>query len=554
DLRSARMIAKYEQLRASEGIDPQVSAMLADEKQRQLDLERRLQEALADTLASGEVIFRGVTWDGSALGDNLSRAVNALLDRTVPELYPKLEMGARTVTGKEAEEILKAANLNALPQVYYDPPMGLGLVRSDAAGRKAIDEEAEIAREVLAYLRQQHSYGEKVTGRLLENHFTGLGYGWNPDVLHIVLAALLRAGAIEVSYQGRRYRNHIDPLVRQPFSGTQAFRSAGFAPREKVDLKSLVRAAENLESLTGEDVDIEEEAIAGRLKALARQELEGIGPALARINANKLPRSEVLTEYRDALRAIVEAAPDDCVRTLAGEGKTLRDERDQVRAIEDAVSDAELPKLLGASRALHELLPELRRRGLSAEVAEAGGRLEALFNGGEVYSRPGELVGLALRIRGAYEQLYANLHAERLQVYEAAIQELAERPEWRELEGLDDDSRLATLREAILADLKRRACDSRAINPETERCRACHAGLGQLESDIEAIGGLRQRALEQLWKAVEPEAPDTPSKRLRAVDYVHGPIASEEDLNAFLERLKAEIIAALRAGGRVILE
>ena len=59
------------------------------------------------------------------MGKELPEIVKKLLDFAVPDLYPKLEMGARKLTGKEAEDILTAANLSGLPTVFYDGPGGL---------------------------------------------------------------------------------------------------------------------------------------------------------------------------------------------------------------------------------------------------------------------------------------------------------------------------------------------------------------------------------------------------------------------------------------------
>ena len=131
-LRSAKMISKYEQIRANGQMNAQDSALLSDEKQRQLRTETRLQNALSGVIASGQSVFRGTQRDISEFGDSLGTAMNGLLGYAVPLLYPKLELGAHTVKGGEAEEILKAANLNGLPQLFYDPPVGLGLVTTDS--------------------------------------------------------------------------------------------------------------------------------------------------------------------------------------------------------------------------------------------------------------------------------------------------------------------------------------------------------------------------------------------------------------------------------------
>lgn len=563
-IRSRKMVSEYEQLRAQGQLSAQESGMLADEKQRLLSFERRLQEQLANAMAGGTVVFRGLNYDGSILGDTLESAMRALLEQLVPQLYPKLELGAMPVKGTEAEEILKAANLNALPQIFYAPPAGLGLVTRDAAGRNVVDTNAEIAREVLNYLQQQHTYGEKVTGRMLETHFTGIGYGWDPDVIRVVLAALLRAGAIEVTYQGRRYRNHADPLARAPFTGTQAFRAASFAPREQIDLKTLVAAAENLEQLTGHEVDIEEEEIATRLKELAQGELQKLGPVDAQISANHLPRPAVLQEYRDTLQGIMDAPSDDCVRILAGEGRTLLDQRGEVHQIRDAVSPANLPALLGAQRALRELWPEVPARVPEPGVVEAAELLRERFASGEIYAERAAIVDAASQISQAHERIYADLHERRRAAYAQAIEEIQARTEWQDLlretdAATDHGERFNLLRQSILGDLERRACESRTFTSlenlaDARRCPSCRASLSEMESDLDAVGTLKSRALERLWQALNPEPPEVPSKRLRVSDIARGPIASEEDLDRFLADLREEIIALLATGGRVIVE
>ena len=155
-----------------------------------------------------------------------------LFDFAVPDLYPKLGMAPSKLSGtREAEEVLKAANLGGLPPVFYDGEGGLSLVVQEGA-RYVPNPHAEIAKEVLDHLKSEHSYGNKVTGKDLEARFSGMPYGWDKDVLKLVLAVLLRAGSIEVTHQGRRFRDHTDPQCRTPLTNNVAFRNASFAPRE----------------------------------------------------------------------------------------------------------------------------------------------------------------------------------------------------------------------------------------------------------------------------------------------------------------------------------
>src|SRR5690606_10177081 len=126
--RSRQMVGKYNQLRAQNKISPEESASLSNENTMVLRLSGRLKDRLEETLAGGRGYFRGVEKVGASLGQRLGEILRKLFDHAVPELYPKLEMGSRSLKSNEAEEILRAANLNGLSKVFYSPPDGLDLV------------------------------------------------------------------------------------------------------------------------------------------------------------------------------------------------------------------------------------------------------------------------------------------------------------------------------------------------------------------------------------------------------------------------------------------
>jgi hypothetical protein len=228
--RSKQMVAKYEQLRAQNKITPDESTSLSNEKLDVSRREDRLKRLVVEALGKGTGYFDGVEKQGPDLGKSAAEIFSAMLDYAVPRLYPKLELGTRPLKGSEAEEILKAANLNGLSKIFYQGNDGLGLVVMEGT-KYVVNIQAPVAKEITGYLYQEHDYGNKVTGRMLEEHFGGLGYGWEREILWVVLASLLRAGVIEVTYQGRRFRNHLEAQVRAVFAATNAFRSASFAPR-----------------------------------------------------------------------------------------------------------------------------------------------------------------------------------------------------------------------------------------------------------------------------------------------------------------------------------
>ena len=322
---SRKMVDKYNQLSAQQKISPDEATCLQDEKNSKNGYETRLRDKLTEAMERGTGMFRGVQKDASALGKGLGEILKKLFGQVVPDLYPKLQMGSRPLKGDEAEHILKAADLKALPNVFYVGDHGLGLVVKDGP-KNVVNTNADVAKEVLDYLKSEHSYGNKDSrmGKALEKRFGGTPYGWERDMLRLILATLFRAGEIEVTYQGNRFHNYQDPASRTPFTNNPAFRSSLFSPRQSVGLKTLTQAVQQLEDLTGEEVDVEEGAIATAFKKVAAEELEKLYPLKATAEAHRLPILSMLSEYQQTLVGIQSSASDDCVRILTENGSGLR--------------------------------------------------------------------------------------------------------------------------------------------------------------------------------------------------------------------------------------
>jgi len=183
---SRKMVEKYDQLRMQRGgIAQDAIACLQDEKNAVMNYEARLRDKIIEALERGTAMFRGVARDASSLGKNLGEIIKKLLDQVVPDLFPKL------------------------PQVFYTGDRGLGLVTKEGA-KYVPNPNADVAKEVRDYLVSQHEYGnrEACLGKALENRFNGTPYGWERDVLRLVLAVLFRAGVIEVSFGGQKFDSY----------------------------------------------------------------------------------------------------------------------------------------------------------------------------------------------------------------------------------------------------------------------------------------------------------------------------------------------------------
>lgn len=543
---SRQMIAKYEQLRAQNKITNQEADSLANEKHEAERLKRRLRDKMHDALERGHGIFRGVEKDASALGAASGEIFRHLCDWVFPDLYPKLEMGARQVTGREVEELLKAANLSALSPIFYDGEKGLSLVVKE--GTKWVPQtSAPIAKEILDYIRREHSYGNKVTGKNLIEHFGGLGYGWDQEIIRLVLAVLLRAGSIEVTCQGRRHRDYKDPQSRVPFQTIPAFRAASFAPRESIDLKTLTTAVSHLEALTGEEVEIEESALAVALKKFADEELEIVVPLGARAQANGLPVTTLLEEYQQMLSGILAAASDDCVRILAGEGQSLREQHDCVRRMREALSDEGLQTIRNARLAAGRMWSALAARESQAALQERAEALKNWLDSVDFFTQLNNIRERSEEIGKAYRILYERVHGERTGAYQHAVDEIKGRAEWL---AISDE-----IQESLLWPLSIRACDPVDLPEGATECSKCQASLGEMEADIAAVAARKEQVITRLGELTRPVGEEeSPVARLKLAEFFTGDLDSEEAINEAVGRLREALLALLAQGSKFIVE
>lgn len=542
--RSKGMVGKYLQLSSQGKLTQHESASLEAEKLEVLRLTERQKNLLTGALATGRGFFRGVAKDGPALGKTLAEIFKAFFDYAVPDLYPKLEMGARPLKGSEPEEILKAANLSGLNKIYYAPPDGLDLVRHEGA-KYVVNLAAPIAKEVADYLAQEHSYGNKVTGRSLEGHFGGIGYGWEAEMLWLVTATLLRGGAIEVTYQGRRFRNHLDAQARAPFSGANAFRSASFAPRKAPNLQTLVSAARRFEDLTGEEVDVEESAIAQAFQKFARQDLEKLLPVEATARAYAIPVGPLLHEYHVTLDTVLNSASDDCVNMLAGEGESIADLRRRAKAIEKATDDKGLARLARLRVAVQQVWPQLSTEAEDGDLAEAASEIEARLRDASYLEKPKEMDAAAQRLLTAYRARYEALHEARKETFGQAIDEVRGQANWLAVPE--------AMQPILLKPLTDRAGHALDFGQEDVVCKVCRASLAVMASDIAAAPGLRSDIVVRVEELTEP---DQKVERLRLSDVggVGRTLVTFEEAEELVDQLRDRLLKMIAAGVKVVLE
>lgn len=541
---SRKMVEKYDQLRAQNKITTDEASCLQDEKKISGDCETRLGDKITEAMEKGSGMFRGVARDASALGKNLSEIIKKLFGYVVPDLYPKLEMGSRPLTGDEPETILKAADLKALPQVFYAGEKGLGLVVKDGT-RFVPNPAADVAKEVLDYLVSEHGYGNKETrtGKALERKFGGIGYGWERDMLRLILAVLFRAGSIEVTCAGEKFASYQEPRCRPPFVNNTTFKSALFTPVKPIDLKTLTQAVESYEALTGKTVDVDKNAIAEALKRFAAEEAKLAIPIEAQAKAHRLPVLDIVQEYRESLATIEAGSPDDCVSILAGGGASLKGSHDRVHKIGECLDDDGLATIRQARLAAERVWPQLESRG-RADLGPKAEELRGLLGAENFFDSLPAMRAIATEMVTAYHGLYEKAHDDRTEQFEQAIDKIKGRPEWSAVSE--------TMRGPVLGPLASRCCGEMGLPDSGLTCKACGATVSQMESDLAALGGLFAQVVAQVQKLTTP--PEVKMERVRIADFFSGAVESEEQVKQAVARLQDHLLKLLDEGVKIVVE
>ena len=404
---------------------------------------------------------------------------------------------------------------------------------------------------MLDYLKSEHSYGNKDSrmGKALEKRFGGTPYGWERDMLRLILATLFRAGEVEVTYQGNRFHNYQDPACRTPFTNNPAFKSSLFSPRQSVGLKTLTQAVQQLEDLTGEEVDVEEGAIATAFKTVAAEELEKLYPLKATAEAHRLPILPLLSEFQQTLLGIQSSASDDCVRILTENGKDFGVTRDQVRKLRESLNAEAIAMIRQARQATDQVWQRLAAHNLTPELGTTVENLKTLLASEHFIDSWNEIDASTKAVLDAYRSAYCDLFERRKSFYESAIGEIKNRTEWAPLEA-NNSSMAATM----LSPLQGRVGtddDKEAVKVGTSLGKS---SLTEMESDLAAIDGLKSSVLVKLQELSIGSEKKAPVRKVRVSEFFNRPIQTQEELDKVLDLIRNSLQKYIDEGAIIILE
>ncbi|MEI8167460.1 MAG: hypothetical protein WCG26_13850, partial [Chloroflexales bacterium] len=446
-------------------------------------LKGELERLLRRQLSQGSFFFRGGQAAVETLAPNLLDAAKSYLGEVAAQVYDRYGEAPVRVETTLAEKFLRAGNLKAVTSAL-DP---LALVQM-TGGTPSIRTDAKALVSIRDYIDRNGT----VDGKRLTDVFTDAPFGWSPDTLRYLVAALLVAGEITLKVSGREVTVNGQQAL-DALRTNQAFKPVGVVLRdERPSNAVLARAAERLTAITGETIIPLEDDISKAATRHFPALQQRYSPLGVRLDALGLPGAETVRALSQTLADLLLTDGSSAPRDLGGVESALAERLRWAREVDVALSnglEATVRELQQHRQALAALptsgIPGALRADLADEVAQLGQRLAH-----EGFARHGAdfrstLTAIQTRVGTAVAQLTAA----QVTVLREAQQELQQLDGWQELrqeEQATQRAELDALASSAVGDL---GGLRQLLNREFEiqsRVRELKRGIEQLAAERRA--------------------------------------------------------------------
>lgn len=437
----ASEIARCEQIvqRYRNEPDQEVREYCASQTDRANRLRGELERLLRRLLSQGSFLFRGRATAVETLTPDLLEAARKHLTEVAAQVYDRYKEAPVRAETTLAEKFLRAGNLKAVTSPI-DP---LGLVQV-SAGRPSIRTD----HKALVSIRDYIDRNGTVDGKRLNDVFTDAPFGWSPDTLRYLLAALLVSGEIKLKVSGREVTVNGQQAI-EALRTNQAFRTVGVALRdERPSNEVLARAAERLTEITGETViPLEDDISKAATRHFPTLQLR-YGPLTARLDALGLPGVDSVRALSQELADVLLTDASDAPQRLGGVESALYERLRWAREVDTALAnglEATVRELQQHRQIIVSLpssgVPGQLQTDLADELTQVEQRLAYEGFAKHAADLRSILTAIKARVGEAVDQL-ANIQREALR---EAQQELGQLAGWVELNQAEQASSLAEL-------------------------------------------------------------------------------------------------------------
>lgn len=411
--------------------------------QSQIDRASRLTSELAQKtvrgLTNGSFIFRGKVTAVDSLDPSLLSACRKHLAEAAERVFDRYQEAPERVGTDLAERFLRAPSLRAITS-QTDP---LGLVQV-SGGQPTIKTDHKGLVSIKDYVERNGT----VEGKKLLDVFSGPPFGWSPDTVRYMVAALLVAGEVKLKVSGREVTVNGQQAI-EALKTNNTFKPVGVALRDdRPSMDVLARAAERLTDLSGEPIVPLEEDIGKAAQKLLPSLQYQLAPLAEQLQALGLPGVETVRSVNQQIADMLLSDASDAPQRFGAEQSPLYDGLKWAIAAKLAF-DQGIAETIKTLRDLQRGIDELPGTGVPKDLRDATrDDLEAVADmlaQEDFFKRKADLssrrTAIETQVASAVERM-RSAQAERILAAEGELSLLSE---WSELTAEEQAGTLAEI-------------------------------------------------------------------------------------------------------------
>ena len=506
-------------------------ALVSEEKRRLRRHQDEVRRLLKQALLGGTVFFRGNDRSPSDGVGSVARAVSSVLEKALPEAFSRFSEAAARVKKEDLHSILTTENLRGLTSVFTD----LRLIR-DQGGQTVFNTDVDPLAEVFGKIASRASYGEVANGRYLAEAFDKQPFGWDFDVVRLLVACLLRAGKIEMTSQGGLIETFASTGAREALEKNNLFRQATFRPRqEETDMQDWADAAQAFEVVFGRAMpDI---SSSGAVADSIRKALDEVEPRIREsyelLLDNRLPGLDGLRAALEQIREIRTVKADHAIQAFNAAHKELKEAIRRGNELAQVLTEPKLEDLRRARWVLGSIWPFLETESDLDEVLRGrAGKLKDLMSKETFFKSLADIDQHTKALEEDYRCRHKDAATARAAVYKDALSVLRSTPGFSEIDKGQQEELERPL--AVLAQEE---------VPET-------VFIPQMRSDLDACQARLDVAIRRLLEILNGDKVE----RVEASSFFRGGVETQEQLDEALKGLRDRCLEVIAMGKKLLVQ
>jgi uncharacterized membrane protein len=486
------------------------------------DLERRL----SASLFSGSFIAHGANKAVSECGTTLADAARAFLATAAAQVFDRYAEAPVQAETDLAEKFLKTPLDKITSSV---DPLGL-VVRPNGRAQIKTDHKAIVS------IKDFLSQGGASEGRRLLDSFFEPPFGWSKDTVRYLLAAAFIGCEIKLRISGKDHLVKSDEALKA-FETNRSIGTVGISLRdERPDPEALVRAAERMQKLTGENVLPLEDEIAKAAKqvfATLQSQYSPLAVELRSLGLGGASQAERAGNLGEDLKEIVSGDGSDAISRLGGVESPLFESLVWAQKLRRAL-DQGLRGRLGHLQKLQSELGSLPDTGIPRRLKTSAS--EILDGVADILARDSFFDESATLAKSADEldilvaSATKDLAVQQTEVAESALDQWMASDDWRDLSDDDRSSIHAEVRKLSISAEGGLASLRRLLGHEY----SLSLGLREIAADLKHRAASNRKSRENK----SPATPSTSAEVTQTEVLVPAVFKSANDIDLLIEELR----------------